>query len=182
MKKLSLLFLAFLTLVIVYVYLPLINPGTIKQKKEVVSENNKQSDAQNTFIKPEYIWKTGDGSSLTIKSEIAFQNKEDPHILDLEEVYSFSTLNDGSIIKLTSGKAIYNRKSQNIVYYNNVKIINKDMSITKNNLLTLYGNVKVKKNNDFMTSDSVTFNTATKNLKFSMKDKNKKVYGKKTKN
>ena len=33
-----------------------------------------------------------------------------------------------------------------------------------------------------MTSDSVTFNTATKNLKFSMKDKNKKVYGKKTKN
>ena len=190
MKKLSLLFLAFLTLVIVYVYLPLINPGTIKQKKEVLSENNKQSDAQNTFIKPEYIWKTGDGSSLTIKSEIAFQNKEDPHILDLEEVYSFSTLNDGSIIKLTSGKAIYNRKSQNIVYYNNVKIINKDMSITsenaeyvtKNNLLTLYGNVKVKKNNDFMTSDSVTFNTATKNLKFSMKDKNKKVYGKKTKN
>ena len=54
--------------------------------------------------------------------------------------------------------------------------------VTKNNLLTLYGNVKVKKNNDFMTSDSVTFNTATKNLKFSMKDKNKKVYGKKTKN
>ena len=54
--------------------------------------------------------------------------------------------------------------------------------VTKNNLLTLYGNVKVKKNNDFMTSDSVTFNTATKNLNFSMKDKNKKVYGKKTKN
>ena len=54
--------------------------------------------------------------------------------------------------------------------------------VTKNNLLTLYGNVKVMKNNDFMTSDSVTFNTITKNLKFSMKDKNKKVYGKKTKN
>ena len=45
-----------------------------------------------------------------------------------------------------------------------------------------YINVKVMKNNDFMTSDSVTFNTITKNLKFSMKDKNKKVYGKKTKN
>ena len=53
MKKLSLLFLAILILVIVYVYLPLVNPGTIEQKKEVVSENTKQSDAQNTFIKPE---------------------------------------------------------------------------------------------------------------------------------
>ena len=190
MPKAFLVLIGLLIIVIVYVYIPSINPGSVEKESSNKEKSEKKIDNQNTFVKPEYVWKTGDGNSLIIKSEIAVQNKKDPHILDLEEVYSFSTLNDGSIIKLTSGKAIYNRKSQNIVYYNNVKIINKDMSITsenaeyvtKNNLLTLYGNVKVKKNNDFMTSDSVTFNTITKNLKFSMKDKNKKVYGKKAKN
>ena len=41
---------------------------------------------------------------------------------------------------------------------------------------------RVKKNKDYLISDTVIFNTKTKNLKFSMKDKTKKVYGKKTKN
>ena len=71
-----------------------------------------------------------------------------------------------------------------------MKIENKDVLITsdnaeyitKTNLLTLYGNVRVKKNKDYLISDTVIFNTKTKNLKFSMKDKKKKVYGKKTKN
>ena len=94
------------------------------------------------------------------------------------------------LIELKSEKAIYNRQSQNIVYYDKVKIENKDVLITsdnaeyitKTNLLTLYGNVRVKKNKDYLISDTVIFNTKTKNLKFSMKDKKKKVYGKKTKN
>ena len=42
--------------------------------------------------------------------------------------------------------------------------------------------LRVKKNKDYLISDTVIFNTKTKNLKFSMKDKKKKVYGKKTKN
>ena len=108
----------------------------------------------------------------------------------LKKVYSYSNLNDGSKIELKSEKAIYNRQSQNIVYYDKVKIENKDVLITsdnaeyitKTNLLTLYGNVRVKKNKDYLISDTVIFNTKTKNLKFSMKDKTKKVYGKKTKN
>ena len=108
----------------------------------------------------------------------------------LKKVYSYSNLNDGSKIELKSGKAIYNRQSQNIVYYDKVKIENKDVFITSDNaeyvtetsLLTLYGNVRVKKNKDYLISDTVIFNTKTKNLKFSMKDKTKKVYGKKTKN
>ena len=70
-----------------------------------------------------------------------------------------------------------------------MKIENKDVLITsdnaeyitKTNLLTLYGNVRVKKNKDYLISDTVIFNTKTKNLKFSMKDKTKKFMEKRRK-
>ena len=185
MPKAFLVLIGLLIIVIVYVYIPSINPGSIEKENTNTEKNEKKIDNENTFVKPEYVWKTGDGHSL-----IAVQNKKDPHILDLKKVYSYSNLNDGSKIELKSGKAIYNRQSQNIVYYDKVKIENKDVFITSDNaeyvtqtsLLTLYGNVRVKKNKDYLISDTVIFNTKTKNLKFSMKDKTKKVYGKKTKN
>ena len=68
-----------------------------------------------------------------------------------------------------------------------MKIENKDVFITSDNaeyitktsLLTLYGNVRVKKNKDYLISDTVIFNTKTKNLKFSMKDKTEKSLWKK---
>ena len=124
-----------------------------RKKVPNIEKNENKIDNQNTFVKPEYVWKTGDGNSLIIKSEIAVQNKKDPHILNLKKVYSYSNLNDGSKIELKSEKAIYNRQSQNIVYYDKVKIENKDVFITsdnaeyvtKTNLLTLYGNVRLKK-------------------------------------
>ena len=190
MPKTFIILIGLVVMAIVYVYIPSINPGSVEKEISNKEKSEKKIDNQNTFVKPEYVWKTGDGNSLIIKSEIAVQNKEDPHILDLKKVYSYSNLNDGTKIELKSGKAIYNRQSQNIVYYDKVKIENKDVFITSDNaeyvtrtsLLTLYGNVRVKKDKDYLISDTVIFNTKTKNLKFSMKDKTKKVYGKKTKN
>ena len=95
-----------------YVYIPSINPGSIEKESANTETNENKIDNQNTFVKPEYVWKTGDGNSLIIKSEIAVQNKKDPHILDLKKVYSYSNLNDGSKIELKSEKQfiIVNRK------------------------------------------------------------------------
>ena len=78
MPKAFLVLIGFLIIVIVYVYIPSINPGSIEKESTDIKKNENKIDNQNTFVKPEYVWKTGDGNSLIIKSEIAVQNKKRP--------------------------------------------------------------------------------------------------------
>ena len=87
MPKAFLVLIGFLIIVIVYVYITSINPGSIEKDSTDIKKYENKIDNQNTFVKPEYVWKTGDGNSLIIKSEIAVQNKKEPHILDLSLIH-----------------------------------------------------------------------------------------------
>ena len=116
----------------------------------------------------------------------AYLNKDQPDLVELKNVHSFTKLNDGSTLSVKADKANYYKKSKNIKYYQNVKILNKDGIITAKianflsdkNLIRLEQNVIYKDNKNTIKGDIAELNTMTNNLEIFMLKEKDRVYGK----
>ena len=120
------------------------------------------------------------------KGKEAYFSQEEPDLINLSIVNSFTTLKDGSVLNVISDQAVYYKSTKNIKYSKNIKITNKEGIITaevanffaNKNKITLEGNVIFKNNNNIIKGDIAELNTTTNNLKILMKEKTDRVYGK----
>lgn len=190
-KTISNLFLCFVVLIsaVFYFYHITSNKGSIKIEKEQ-SVGIKKSDTieQNItkFTNVEYKTSDDSGRDYITKGEEAYLSKDEPDLIKLKNVHSFTKLNDGTTLDIRADNANYYKKSKNIKYYQNVKILNKDGVITANianflsdkNLIRLEQNVLYKDNKNSIKGDIAELNTISNNLKiFMLKDKDR-VHGK----
>ena len=89
-------------------------------------------------------------------------------------------------LNVRADKANYYKKSKNIKYYQNVKILNKDGIIEADianfladkNLIRLEKNVVYKDKKNTVKGDIAELNTITNNLEIFMLKKKDRVYGK----
>lgn len=189
-KKKANIFLIFAILFffLFYGYYIFQNKGTIKiedTKNISLSKNSSDSSFGTTkFTDVEYKISSENNHEYITKGNEAFITKSKPNLIQLNIVNSFTTLKDGSVLNIKSDKAIYNKKTNNIKYYQNVVMTNKNKIITSDvanffsnkNLIKLE-RVKYKDEKNLIKGDIVKFNTITNNLEIHMKNKKDKVYG-----
>ena len=181
------LFLILILTLFFYSYYITENKGSI----DVNKDNDNQSD--NTinslsgitkFSDVEYRIKSEKNNDYITKGKLAYINKNEPEIIQLEFVNSFTKLKDGSFLNVKSDKAKFIKNSKNIKYYQNVVITNKQATITaetanffsSENLIKLEDLV-YKDNKNLIKGDFAKLDTVTNNLKIEMKNKRERVYG-----
>ena len=181
------LFLILILTLFFYSYYITENKGSI----DVNKDNDNQSD--NTinslsgitkFSDVEYRIKSKKNNDYITKGKLAYINKNEPEIIQLEFVNSFTKLKDGSFLNVKSDKAKFIKNSKNIKYYQNVVITNKQATITaetanffsSENLIKLEDLV-YKDNRNLIKGDFAKLDTVTNNLKIEMKNKQERVYG-----
>ena len=186
-KAIIFLFLILILTLFFYSYYITENKGSI----DVNKDNDNQSD--NTinslsgitkFSDVEYRIKSKKNNDYITKGKLAYINKNEPEIIQLEFVNSFTKLKDGSFLNVKSDKAKFIKNSKNIKYYQNVVITNKQATITaetanffsSENLIRLEDLV-YKDNKNLIKGDFAKLDTVTNNLKIEMKNKQERVYG-----
>lgn len=183
------LFIVVLFSVIFYFYYITQNKGSIKIEKEQSNSKREKNFVEKNvtkFTNVEYKTSDDSGRNYITKGREAYLNKDQPNLIKLNDVQSYTKLNDGSILNVTADKANYYKKSKNIKYYQNVKILNKDGTIkadvanflSDKNLIRLEKNVIYKDKKNIVRGDVAELDTITNNLEiFMFKEKNR-VYGK----
>ena len=181
---------AFLTLLIYGHYLNE-NKGSIKIN-DSVSENkdlvSNLDEGITKFSNVEYISTSKKGTDFVTRGKVAHISKNNPNIIELEKVHSFTKLKDQSILNIKSNRAVFIKDTKNIRYYQNVIITNKDRKIetdeanfySNKNLITLK-KVIYKDKINLIKSDFAEFDTETNNLQLLMKNKKDRVYGQRKK-
>ena len=181
------LFLILILTLFFYSYYITENRGSI----DVNKDNDNQSDNKinslsgiTKFSDVEYRIKSKENNDYITKGKLAYINKNEPEIIQLEFVNSFTKLKDGSFLNVKSDKAKFIKNSKNIKYYQNVVITNKQATITaetanffsSENLIKLEDLV-YKDNKNLIKGDFAKLDTVTNNLKIEMKNKQERVYG-----
>ena len=186
------LFIVVTIAVIFYFYNISQNKGSINIEKEQTNEikNNNLVDKNITkFTNVEYKTSDNTGREYITKGDEAYLNKDQPNLIRLKNVQSYTQLKDGSTLNVLADKANYYKKSKNIKYFNNVRILNKDGTITADianfladkNLIRLEKNVIYKDKKNTVKGDIAELNTITNNLEVFMLKRNDRVYGKRNK-
>ena len=181
------LFLILILTLFFYSYYITENKGSI----DVNKDNDNQSDNKinslsgiTKFSDVEYRIKSKKNNDYITKGKLAYINKNEPEIIQLEFVNSFTKLKDGSFLNVKSDKAKFIKNSKNIKYYENVVITNKQATITaetanffsSKNLIKLEDLV-YNDNKNLIKGDFAKLDTVTNNLKIEMKNKQERVYG-----
>ena len=183
------LFIVILLSVIFYFYHISQNKGSIKIEKEQsnkIKNNNIVEKNITKFTNVEYKTSDESGRNYVTKGKEAYLNKDQPNLIKLNDVHSFTKLNDGSTLNVRANKANYYKKSKNIKYYENVRILNNDGVIEADianfladkNLIRLEKNVIYKDKKNTVKGDVAELNTITNNLQIFMLKEKDRVYGK----
>ena len=183
------LFIVIFLSVIFYFYHITQNKGSIKIEKEQSNEiknNNILEKNITKFTNVEYKTSDESGRNYVTKGKEAYLNKDQPNLIKLNDVHSFTKLNDGSTLNVKADKANYYKKSKNIKYYENVRILNNDGIIEADianfladkNIIRLEKNVIYKDKKNTVKGDIAELNTITNNLQIFMFKEKDRVYGK----
>jgi len=186
-KKANLfLMLIFILTIFFYSYYIIENKGSIDVRNNNQQSNNtvKSLNGITEFSDVEYRIKSEKNNDYITKGKLAYIDKKEPNIIQLEFVNSFTKLKDGSFLNIKSDKAKFVKNTKNIKYYQNVVITNKEAIInaetanfsSSKNLIKLEDLV-YKDNRNLIKGDYAYLNTITNNLKIEMKNKQKRVYG-----
>ena len=164
------------------------NKGSKKIDTNEIAQSSEVSNIEKgvtTFKDVEYKTTDAKNRDYITKGKEATITKDNPDLIKLKTVHSFTNLKDGTVLNVNSEKADYFKRNKNIKYYQNVVITNKDMIITshsanyfaKKNLISLEGNVVIKNPQNKIKGDIAELNTITNNLEIFMKKKEDKVHG-----
>ena len=148
--------------------------------KERLSKEN--DDQINTFENVEYSGIDLNGNRYTVRSEIANFENETPEIINMTVMNGVFYFKDGSILYIESDKGVYNNKTFDIKFRDNIKANYDNDELYADNLdffnsksfLSIYGNVKTESIKGKILADKIDFDLNLQTLKINMYD-NKKV-------
>ena len=157
--------------------------GTIKNSKEVIVSKEtqekikKQASSKNSkdgdiFYNIEYNGLDLSGNRYILKSKEAYSNKLSQEIVNMKSVEAFFYFKDNTILKLFSNKGIYNNKTLDMSFYNNVKAFYQNSELfsekaeysNSKGYLIVSGNVKVKDIKGTIVADELLFDIKKQTL------------------
>ena len=152
-----------------------------KDKKEFLVENQ---DSELNIIKDiTYLAKDDKENIFKIESKFGKINPEEPDIVLMDNVTALITLRNLEEILISSDHAIYNSKSYETNFYDNVLLEYIEHNIAsekiylyfENNLVSISNNIIYKNLNSEMNADEIEMNLITKEIKIFMHNNENKV-------
>ena len=144
--------------------------------KTADSEKKENESQTNTFLDVEYRGVDLRGNRYKIKSEEANFEVGNPEIIEMKVMSAVFYFKDGTVLKVRGDYGIYNNKSNNMNFRENVKAEyeknylfadNLDFFNTENSL-TIYGNVRTESIKGSMMADNLEFDLLKQTLDISM--------------
>ena len=174
----TLFFVAILLLYIFY-YKESIDNKSSEETKIEDKKIEKLSES-NFFEDVEYKGIDASGNRYLLKSEIASFDNEKPELVNMEGMEAIFYFKDGTILKVSGKKGIYNNKSNDMKFRKEVKVIQADNQIKADNLdymnskglINIYGNVVGKSLDGNFTSDILNVNIDNQSIDFLMNNDN----------
>ena len=159
------------------------NTELIKELKE--EEEGEIKDIQNNLIKNlKYDVKFENNSQYSISADLSeLTYIDDEEIVNMNGVKAIIIDENNSLIIITSNQAVFNNKTYNTVFSENVKIdyLKNEISSEKleldfdKNIVTITDNVVYEGIQGFVKTDNIKINLLTKNIEIFMNNERKKV-------
>ena len=156
-----------------------------KEKTKIQINNNKieENIFNNVLENVEYISKDEKGNTFLITSKRGNIDIDDDKMTRMDDVKSEIKLQNSELITITSQKAIYNRATNNSLFYGGVNIEYNQNFISSNklellfnqNLMLISENVIYQSPNSKLNTDRIEMSLDTKNVKIRMNNRNDKV-------
>ena len=152
-----------------------------EDKKEFLNENQ---DSELNIIKDiTYLAKDDKENIFKIESKFGKINPEEPDIVLMDNVTALITLRNLEEILISSDHAIYNSKSYETNFYDNVlleyiehNIASENIYLSfENNLVSISNNIIYKNLNSEMNADEIEMNLITKEIKIFMHNNENKI-------
>ena len=152
-----------------------------EDKKEFLNENQ---DSELNIIKDiTYLAKDDKENIFKIESKFGKINPEEPDIVLMDNVTALITLRNLEEILISSDHAIYNSKSYETNFYDNVlleyiehNIASENIYLSfENNLVSISNNIIYKNLNSEMNADEIEMNLITKEIKTFMHNNENKI-------
>ena len=139
-----------------------------KPSEEVKIENKKLENLgeSNFFEDVEYKGIDANGNRYLLESEIATFNEENPELVNMIGMYATFYFKDGKILKVSGKTGVYNNKTNDMQFRDEVKVLQDRNSIFADNLdyfnlkrlIKVYGNVRGESLDGNFTSDILNLN------------------------
>ena len=164
--------------------------GNNNQAKSIAEESeevhsNLDSQITNELVNIEYNSSDNEGNTFYINAQRALISSENQknNDINLEGVVSIINLKNRGIINICSNKAIYNKISNNTLFFDDVKIEYLDNKISSQNLDVIftekiskvYNDVVFKNNKLNLITDKILIDMITGDVKLEMKNNYEKV-------
>jgi len=179
---------ALVVIIIVYILYPAVNEYRLKK----LSRNTTTSEiiASNTVENISYTGTDLSGKQYNIRARLAGIESDNQDIINLINLDSDFLLKDGSVIKASSEKGIFNKNTNDVLFEVKVKITylsdtitcNKAEFLGKSNFISMSGNVianlvdkNEKKKSSKLMADSLIYDTLKKSAIMETVDKKKQV-------
>ena len=153
--------------------------------KEILSESTKEKikkqnldnskEAKDIFYNVEYTGLDLTGNRYLIKSKEAYLDELNSEIVYMENVSSTFYFKDDTILYVYADKGVYNNKTLNMVFQNNVeaKYLDNELFAQKaeysnsESYLSIYGNVKINSQKGNLVADKLLFDITKQKLDIS---------------
>ena len=153
-----------------------------KSSEETKIENKKieQLSESNFFENVEYKGIDASGNRYLLESQIASFDNEKPELVNMEGMKAIFYFKDGTILQVSGKKGIYNNKTNDMEFREEVKVTQADNQIKADNLdyfnskglINVYGDVEGKSLDGNFTSDILNININNQSIDFLMKNNN----------
>ena len=130
-----------------------------------------------------YLSEDNKGNKYEIKSEYGVISPKASNLIIMDKVKAIIYLTNGEKIFISSNKANYDETNNDTTFNGSVQMIYSEHVVNadsldlsfKNNLATLYNNVKYKSKLSTLSADKILIDFLNKNTKIEMNDVNNKV-------
>ena len=153
-----------------------------KSSEETKIENKKieQLSESNFFENVEYKGIDASGNRYLLKSQIASFDNEKPELVNMEGMKAIFYFKDGTILQVSGKKGVYNNKTNDMKFREEVKVTQADNQIKADNLdyfnskglINIYGEVEGKSLDGNFTSDILNINIDNQSIDFLMNNNN----------
>ena len=179
--QISLLFFGIIIIFYTYFINEKKNQTTDNLKSKINNQILDQDTDRDVFINVQYSGLDLNGNRYIIKSEKAYNNDENPNIVNMKNVTSFFYFKDETTLKIISDKAIYNNNSLDMKFDGNIKATYMESKLfaqkaiynNKESSLIVTDSVKVLDSRGAINADKLFFDIKKQKLNISSFNKKK---------
>jgi len=177
--QITLVFLGLLLILLTYFLYPKVKERKFIEEKSIIKEESKVAGTKdNYFENVEYKGLYKINNQFVVKSEEAIISNEEPDIVNMTNMRVVIEMQDGRTIVITSDKGIYNKRTYDCYFVDNVKATDEKTVLLSDNIdllatkdaASVYNNVIITSKKGSLVADKVDYDFETKYYKVSMFD------------